>query len=224
MNRSTIIIGLLPILLFGACSTDQPHQQGEGDRQKAVQPARFNPRNADTATFAGGCFWCVEAGFEQIKGVYEAVSGYAGGEMPSPTYRQVASGQTRHAETVQVYFDPKTIDYQTLLDVFFTVHDPTQLNRQGPDVGKQYRSAIFYHNDRQKRLAKDKIKRLETSGQFEKPIVTRLNAFDQFYKAEKKHQDYEEKHPNDPYIRSVSRPKIDRVKEQFKERLKEKHQ
>lgn len=173
----------------------------------------------DTATIAGGCFWCVEASFEQIKGVVEAVSGYAGGSKSDADYRKVSSGRTSHAETVQVYYDPEIIDFKTILMIFFTAHDPTQLNRQGPDVGPQYRSAIFYHDENQKMIAEQVIKSL--SAEFSEPIVTELNVYKTFYVAEAYHQDYEEKHPFNPYILNVSKPKIDRVKKKFSDILKE---
>jgi len=172
----------------------------------------------DTATFAGGCFWCVEASFEQIEGVVEAVSGYTGGEKENPTYKEVGMGLTNHAEAVQVFYDPEVISYEVLLDIFFTAHDPTQLNRQGPDVGKQYRSAIFYHSAEQKKLAEAKMERLGET--YKKPIVTELEPLTVFYKAEDYHQDYEKNHPENPYIQSVSKPKIERVAEAFQDRLK----
>lgn len=174
----------------------------------------------DTATFAGGCFWCVEAAFEQIKGVAEAVSGYSGGEIANPSYQQVASGATKHAETVEVYYDPEVISYSTLLDIFFTAHDPTQLNRQGPDYGPQYRSAIFYRTEAEKALAQQKIDSINNAGVHDDPIVTQLNAFEKFWIAEDYHQDYEEHNPNNPYIINVSRPKINKVKKQFADLLK----
>lgn len=174
----------------------------------------------DTATFAGGCFWCVEASFDQIEGVAEAVSGYAGGKEDNATYKLVSAGKTKHAETVQIYYDPEVIGYETLLDIFFTAHDPTQINRQGPDIGPQYRTAIFYHNEKQKSLAEAKMEELQP--RYEKPIATELNEYSDFYKAEEYHQDYEEKHPFDPYIQNVSKPKIDKVKKEFKDRLKDK--
>ena len=173
----------------------------------------------DTATFAGGCFWCVEASFEQIKGVISAVSGYSGGEAKSANYKKVSYGLTNHAEAVQVYFDPEVIDFETLLDIFFTAHDPTQLNRQGPDVGSQYRSEIFYHNEEQKKLSEKKMKELASS--FSAPIVTKLSKLDAFYDAEDYHQDFEEKNPNQGYIVAVSRPKINKVKKKFSHLLKD---
>lgn len=213
-----LFIVLFWLTMLAACGSSSRDQKSEAAQTPVSWPQ--NPEQVDTVTLAGGCFWCVEAGFEQIDGVYEAVSGYAGGDMPDPTYQQVARGQTQHAESVQIYYNPKSIDYETLLNIFFTVHDPTQLNRQGPDVGRQYRSAIFYHNARQKEIAEKKIQDLDASGRFQKPIVTELQPLEQFYKAESYHQNYEEKNPNDPYIRRVSRPKIERVRERFKDLLK----
>ena len=180
--------------------------------------ATIDVQNLDTATFAGGCFWCVEASFEQIQGVAEAVSGYAGGLESTADYRLVSSGRTKHAEAVQVYYDPSVIDYETLLDIFFTAHDPTQLNRQGPDVGTQYRSEIFYHNEQQKRLSEAKIAAIASN--FTTRVVTEVSMLEGFYIAEDYHQDYEKKNPNNSYIRNVSKPKIDKVAKKFKSRLK----
>ncbi len=189
--------------------------------QSSYQKPALDFNKLDTATFAGGCFWCVEASFEQIKGVAEAVSGYAGGKEKSPTYNQVSQGLTGHAETVEIYYDPNTIDYETLLDIFFTAHDPTQLNRQGPDVGKQYRSVIFFHNEKQQKLARSKIRELNESGEYTKEIVTHLVPYSKFWVAEDYHQDYERHHPDNPYIVSVSRPKIEKVAKKFSHLLKE---
>ncbi len=207
---------ILPVLIVFFARCESPAKDKSDDVILASYQGEL-----DTATFAGGCFWCVEASFEQIKGVVSAVSGYAGGSKKDAKYQLVASGRTKHAETVQIYYDPSIIDYSTLLDIFFTAHDPTQLNRQGPDVGPQYRSAIFYHDDQQKKLAQEKIKQL--SGSFDKPIVTELNPFTAFYEAEEYHQDYEEKHPFNPYILNVSKPKIDKVKERFSHLLKDEY-
>ncbi|NQW27985.1 MAG: peptide-methionine (S)-S-oxide reductase MsrA [Flammeovirgaceae bacterium] len=172
----------------------------------------------DTATFAGGCFWCIEASFEQINGIYEAISGYAGGNATDADYSKVSNGQTNHAETVQIIFNPDQINYETLLDIFFTAHDPTQLNRQGPDVGKQYRSVIFYHSEEQKMNAEIKIKQL--TPQFGRKIVTLIDPLEAFYPAEAYHQDYERRNPYQPYVLNVSRPKIDLVAAKFKNILK----
>lgn len=188
-------------------------QKVENDKKAELDYSKL-----DTATFAGGCFWCVEASFEQIKGVEEAVSGYAGGKEKKPTYSQVSSGRTGHTETVQVYYDPEIIDYPTLLEIFFTAHDPTQLNRQGPDVGKQYRSSIFYHNKEQKKMAEEGMQKVDgNSGK----VVTELVPYTDFWIAEDYHQDYEKHHPNDGYIRNVSQPKIKKVAQKFAHLLKE---
>ena len=193
--------------------------QSQGSKTPDNNEGAVDYQKLDTATFAGGCFWCVEASFEQIRGVISAVSGYAGGDKKKAKYNLVSSGQTRHAEAVQVYYDPNVIDYNTLLDIFFTAHDPTQVDRQGPDVGPQYRSAIFYHNEGQKQLAEAKFKELQPT--LDKPIATELSPYDAFYDAEAYHQDYEKNNPYNPYIISVSKPKINKVKKRFKELLKE---
>lgn len=209
MKYVVLIAGLL---LF-SCQT-----QGNSSNDSKATAQEIDWQKLDTATFAGGCFWCVEASFEQIRGVAEAVSGYSGGEESNANYQLVSSGRTDHAEAVQVYYDPSIISYETLLEIFFTAHDPTQLNRQGPDVGRQYRSEIFYHNEEQKRMAEAKME--ELGPDFSSPIVTRLSKLDSFYKAEEYHQDYEVNHPDNPYIRNVSRPKIEKVAKRFKDRLK----
>jgi len=178
--------------------------------------------NYERAVFAGGCFWCTEASFERIEGVKDVISGYSGGEKEYPTYQEVARGQTEHAEAIIVFYDPEVVSYETLLDVFFVAHDPTQLNRQGPDVGKQYRSAIFYLDEAQKELSEAKMEALEAAGKFDQPIVTKLDPYEEFWVAEKYHQDYYEQHPNDRYIYNVSRPKVEKVEKTFKDILKSK--
>jgi len=195
--------------------------EGQQNRQKPTK-ATLEYSKLDTATFAGGCFWCVEASFEQIKGVEEAVSGYAGGKEKNPTYAQVSGGRTGHAEAVEIYYDPEQIDYETLLKIFFTAHDPTQLNRQGPDIGKQYRSSVFYHNEKQKTLAQAAIAEVNASGEYKTKVVTELVPYTTFWVAEEYHQDYERHNPRDPYIQQVSKPKIDKVAQRFTHLLKEK--
>ena len=209
------IFGYVSLLLLFSCQL-----QGNRTEPTATDttPDRIDLQKLDTATFAGGCFWCVEASFEQINGVAEAVSGYSGGKKSTADYRLVSSGNTNHAEAVQVYYDPSVISYETLLSIFFTAHDPTQLNRQGTDVGRQYRSEIFYHNEEQKDLAEKKIKEIQSD--FSKRVVTETSELDAFYVAEEYHQDYEKKHPNNSYIRNVSKPKIDKVAKKFKSILK----
>lgn len=174
----------------------------------------------EQATFAGGCFWCTEASFELLQGAVDVISGYSGGKEEYPTYEQVGYGQTEHAEAVAIFYDPQVISFETLLRAFFIAHDPTQLNRQGPDVGKQYRSAIFYHNEAQKSSAEAYIKQLEQSGKFAGPIVTELAPYTEFWVAEGYHQDYYPNHPESPYIQRVSRPKVEKVKKEFSDILK----
>ena len=173
--------------------------------------------NYEIATFAGGCFWCTEASFENIKGVKDVISGYSGGDEKYPSYGDVCDRKTGHAESVQIYFDPKVVSYQQLLEVFFVAHDPTTLNRQGPDSGPQYRSAIFYHNEQQKKQAEAIIEKLNHSGHFANNIVTEVTPYKSFWVAEGYHQDYYRHHPNNPYIRQVSKPKVEKVRKIFKD-------
>jgi peptide-methionine (S)-S-oxide reductase len=171
----------------------------------------------DTATFGGGCFWCVEAAFEELAGVHEAVSGYAGGETENPSYREVCSGTTGHAEVVQVEYDPAAVGYEKLLEVFFAVHDPTQLNRQGPDVGSQYRSIVLFHDEEQRALAESFVDAVDEAGGYDDDVVTEVEPLETFYRAEEKHQDYFAKHPNDAYCTMHAQPKVETVRERFRE-------
>ena len=177
-----------------------------------------------TAYFASGCFWCVEAIFESVKGVDEVVSGYAGGSEKNPTYNQVAAGLTSHAEAVKVLYDPNKVSFLQLLDVYYGSHDPTALNYQGPDYGSQYRSIAFYQNETEKSLIDEYIKALEASGVYKKPIVTEVLPFTIFYEAEEYHQDFERKNPNNRYILNVSVPRLKRFQRLFPELLKENNQ
>lgn len=170
------------------------------------------------ATLAGGCFWCLEAVFQQLKGVSRVASGYAGGKRPNPTYEQVCTGTTGHAEVVQVEFDPAVVSYRDLLDVFFTIHDPTTLNQQGADVGTQYRSAIFFHSPEQQRDANDAI--AEAKKTWDDPIVTEIVPLTQFYPAEEYHKDYYVRNPNQGYCRVVIAPKVAKARQHFFEKLK----
>jgi len=174
-----------------------------------------------TAVFAGGCFWCVEAVFEQLEGVSAVVSGYAGGEAATAKYDLVSSHQTDHAEVVQITYDPSVITYGQLLKVFFATHDPTTLNRQGPDQGKQYRSAVFYVGDEQKRITQEYIKQLDEAGTYRDPIVTTLEPLEKFYPAEDYHQDFVVHNPNHPYIVYNALPKVKKVREKFGDLLKD---
>ncbi|MFZ5884495.1 MAG: peptide-methionine (S)-S-oxide reductase MsrA [Chloroflexota bacterium] len=173
-----------------------------------------------TATLAGGCFWCLEAVFDEIKGVHSVESGYSGGHTPNPTYRQVCNGDTGHAEVVQVHFDPNVVSYRDLLNVFFAIHDPTTLNRQGADVGTQYRSAVFYHDEEQKRIAEELIRELNAQKIWDNPIVTEVTKFDKFYMAEDYHQEYFARNPYQPYCMAVVAPKVAKFRKHFLEMLK----
>lgn len=174
----------------------------------------------ETAYFASGCFWCVEAIFESVKGVKEVYSGYSGGKEKNPSYEEVAYGRTGHAEAVEVFYDPAVISFTQLVQVFFGSHDPTALNRQGPDRGTQYRSVAFYKNEEEQKVIQDYIALLESKKVYNRPIVTQVAPFETFYKAEEYHQDYERKNPNNSYIRNVSIPRLNRFKENFQSFLK----
>jgi peptide-methionine (S)-S-oxide reductase len=177
-------------------------------------------KQTETATLAGGCFWCLEAVYDQLRGVTSVVSGYAGGRVPHPSYSQVCAGNTGHAEVVQIEFDPSEVSFMDLLRVFFTIHDPTTLNRQGADVGTQYRSAIFYHTPRQKTDAEAIIAELEAAKVWDDPIVTEVTPFDAFYAAEDYHQEYFVQNGNQPYCRAVVAPKVAKFRKAFLDRLK----
>ena len=172
------------------------------------------------ATLGGGCFWCLEAVFEQLRGVEHVVSGYAGGRVANPTYQQVCGGGTGHAEVVQITFDSAVISYQEILDVFFATHDPTTLNRQGADVGTQYRSVIFYHSPEQKEIAERRIAELNAEGIWSRPIVTQVVPFEAFYPAEEYHQEYYRSNPNQGYCMAVISPKVAKFRKQFTAKLK----
>lgn len=174
----------------------------------------------EVATLAGGCFWCIEAVFSLIQGVEKVEPGYTGGNQPNPTYEQVCTGTTGHAEAAQITFNPSEISYKEILQIFFSTHDPTTLNRQGADVGTQYRSAIFYHNELQKATAEKLIDKLNKEGIFEKPIVTTVEPLKMFYKAEDFHKDYYKKHPKEPYCQVVIAPKMAKLRQKFFEKLK----
>jgi peptide-methionine (S)-S-oxide reductase len=174
----------------------------------------------ESATFGAGCFWCIEALFQDLKGVHSVNSGYAGGHVNSPSYKEVCTGTTGHAEVAQIIFDPKQISFEDLLYVFWRTHDPTTLNRQGADVGSQYRSAIFYNSDEQKRIAEKSKAETEKSGLYENPIVTEIVPLTNYFEAEDYHQDYYNINPDQPYCRFVIDPKIQKFKKEFKEKLK----
>ncbi|HRI57136.1 MAG TPA: peptide-methionine (S)-S-oxide reductase MsrA [Anaerolineae bacterium] len=178
------------------------------------------PTNREVATLGGGCFWCLEAAFDQVRGVEEVVSGYSGGFVVNPTYRQVCDGKTGHAEVTQLTFDPAVITFREILEIFFALHDPTTLNRQGGDVGPQYRSAIFYHSPEQKATAQAVIAELNAAQIFDKPIVTEVTGVTRFYPAEDYHQEYYSNNPNQPYCQVVVSPKVAKLRKNFAGKLK----
>ncbi|SHE47659.1 peptide-methionine (S)-S-oxide reductase [Mariniphaga anaerophila] len=176
----------------------------------------------EEATLGGGCFWCTEAVFLQMKGVESVASGYSGGHVKNPGYREVTTGRTGHAEVIQITFDPRVVSFSEILEVFFMTHDPTTLNRQGNDIGTQYRSAIFYHNEEQKKTAKKVIELFEKEKVYDDPIVTEVTPFEAFYKAEDYHVNYFNNNKNQPYCQFVVAPKVEKFRKVFKEKLKEK--
>lgn len=206
----TLILGTFLSVL--SCSTTTK------PTEKVVDTTVYGP--TEKAYFAAGCFWCEEAIFESLKGVKEAVSGYSGGHTKNPTYEDVNTETTGHAESVEVIYDPKIISYETLLKVYFASQDPTQVKGQGPDKGDSYRSIIFYQNENEKTLAENYKKQLGASGKYKKPIAVEIVPFEKFWKAEAYHQDYERNHPENPYVQNVSIPRIERMKAQFPELLK----
>lgn len=220
IKLKSYLLGLL--LLTAACSQQRPADAQTLSRSTAGGlPTAKQAQGLAVATLAGGCFWCTEEVFEELKGVKYVVSGYAGGKEANPTYQQVGSGSTSHAESFQVYYDPKQISYQQVLDVFFlAAHDPTTLNRQGPDAGAQYRSVAFYRTPQEKQLIEATIKRVNASRHYPNPIVTQVAPFVAFWPAEGYHQGYFRLHPDDPYIQSVSTPKVQKFRKAFPQLLK----
>lgn len=214
----TLLIWLSALLYFGC--TQAGTQNGKTVMKEL--DAKVAKGELEVATLAGGCFWCVEAIYEDVRGVVQAVSGYSGGHVPNPSYREVTTGETGHAESVNIYFDPREISYEDILYIFWRTHDPTTLNRQGADVGTQYRSAIFYHNDRQKEIAEASKKAMEQAGIYPNPIVTEITAFTHFYPAEDYHQEYYRLNPGQGYCRLVIDPKVQKFRKQFKDKLKKK--
>jgi peptide-methionine (S)-S-oxide reductase len=180
----------------------------------------MGPSRTEVATLGGGCFWCLEAVYEELRGVEKVESGYSGGMVPNPTYRQVCTGTTGHAEVVQVIFDPGVVSYREILEVFFTIHDPTTPNRQGADVGPQYRSAIFYHDEEQKRVAEEVISELQAEHIWDDPIVTEVTPFDTFYVAEDYHQEYYRNNEYQPYCQVVIAPKVAKFRSKYLAKLK----
>lgn len=185
-----------------------------------AQVALAQKQNMEIATFGNGCFWCTEAIFQELKGVSKAISGYSGGQTKNPTYKEICSGTTGHAEVLQITYDTSIISYDELLEVFWKTHDPTTLNRQGNDVGTQYRSVIFYHNEKQQKLALAYKEKLGATGAWDDPIVTEITPFSTFYPAEDYHQEYFKLNGSQPYCNFVVRPKVEKFKKAFKDKLK----
>lgn len=218
MKNFRVSLLFLAVVAVQACA-----QGGEKSLSKKnnMGNTNFAAGNYDTATFANGCFWCTEAIFADLKGVIKVTSGYTGGHVPNPTYEEVCKGTTGHAECLQIIYDPTQISFDELLEVFWGTHDPTTLNRQGADVGTQYRSAVFYHNEEQKTKAQGYKEALDKSGAFPDPIVTEITPFDVFYSAEDYHQNYFANNENkNPYCKIVIRPKVDKFRKVFKDKLK----
>lgn len=208
------------LLLLGTLLTDCSPKHDATTTQVKSSAKEVDLSTQSTAVFASGCFWCVEAVFESVEGVSEAISGYAGGDTSTANYSAVSAGRTQHAEAVEVYYDPSVISYETLLIVFFGSQDPTTLNRQGPDAGVQYRSAIFYKNEEERAAAEKYIAQLTADKVFDGAITTTLEPLTKFYPAEDYHQNYEARNPNQPYVKAVSIPRLNRFKKKHPELLK----
>ena len=216
MMRFRVGLAGLAILVAGCVSESAP-RRGSTVMEHTVVDV---PGGREVATLANGCFWCTDAIFKDLKGVEKVTSGYAGGEVPNPTYKEVCNGTTGHAEALQIIFDPKTISFRDLLRIFFTTHDPTTLNRQGADVGTQYRSAIFTHDEDQKKVAEEVIAEIAKEGLYPNKIVTEVTPFTNFYPAEEYHQNYFELNPNQGYCKIFIAPKVVKFREKYREKLR----
>lgn len=211
---------LIPALLLISSCSQPGSDKVNTETAAAADAAPIDTAGLAKATFAGGCFWCTEAYFERLKGVEAVVSGYAGGTTENPTYKEVSAGNTDFAEAVQVYYKPDSINLETLVEVFFATHDPTTLNRQGPDVGEQYRSIAFYRTSDEKRIIEEHIRKLSNSGKYKNKIVTYVQPLQKFWEAEEYHQDYYLRNPTDPYVMSVARPKVQKFEAGYSHLLK----
>jgi methionine-S-sulfoxide reductase len=212
------IITIFSLFSFIGCNQAK-NQTTEKDTSKKVKRSNMNT-HLEVATFGGGCYWCIEAVFQRLEGVEKVESGFSGGQVKNPTYKEVCTGTTGHAEVIQITFDTTKTSFEEILKVFFTMHDPTTLNRQGNDIGTQYRSAVFYHNDEQKKAAEEIIAALNTSKAYPNPIVTEVSKLDVFYKAEDYHQNYYNENSGEGYCKFVIQPKIEKFEKVFKDRLK----
>jgi peptide-methionine (S)-S-oxide reductase len=210
------ILGVATLLLMACSNTIKKNPSP----QSTMENESTTAKKRDTATFGSGCFWCTEAVFQQIKGVDTVVSGYSGGSVKNPTYKEICTGTTGHAEVLNIIYDPAVVSFSDLLLMFWYSHDPTTLNKQGNDVGPQYRSVIFYHNEQQKKEAEFYKNKLDSEKVFTKPIVTEITAFDKFYPAEDYHQNYYNEHGAQPYCMYIIRPKLEKFKKAFADKLK----
>ena len=230
MRKFVFVLFLLPLVIAAQMNSCDAASSSKPTTTETAAPESPIPERTElvggkeTATLAGGCFWCTEAIFKELRGVERVESGYSGGKVTNPTYEQVSSGTTGHAESIQITFDPKVISFKELLEVFFVTHDPTTLNQQGADMGTQYRSAVFYHSKEQKRMAEEVIKEITDQKIYSAPIVTKLEPFNAFYKAEEYHQNYYERNPDKGYCRIVIEPKVLKFRKHFIDKLKKPEQ
>ena len=213
MCMKTALLPVVAVVLVAAISL------AAANAEEPKMPVSTNDEHLEQVTLGSGCFWCTEAVFQQLKGIKSSVSGYSGGRLVNPTYEQVSTGNTGHAEVIQVTYDPAQISFTDILRVFWQTHDPTTPNQQGHDVGTQYRSVIFYHNDGQRKLAEEYKRQLDASGTFSAPIVTEITPFEKFYPAEKYHQEYYEQNPGERYCAYVIRPKVEKFRKEFADLL-----
>jgi peptide-methionine (S)-S-oxide reductase len=214
-QKKVILLLSISLLIIYSISYAQKMKDSSGmEKQQDIS------KTLEIATFGSGCFWCTEAVFERLDGVEKVVSGYSGGHVKNPSYKEVCNGTTGHAEVCQIYFDPGVISFDELLNVFWHTHDPTTLNRQGNDVGNQYRSAIFYHNEKQNKAATESKNKMDASGEFTDPIVTEITEFTNFYEAEDYHQDYFANNPNQPYCTFIVAPKVKKFTAKYPDKLK----
>lgn len=214
-----LLVSILSFFIFMSCNQAQ-----NSNSSYVSKTSKRNMKNMksdfEMATFGGGCYWCIEVLFQRLEGVEKVESGFSGGQLKDPTYKEICTGKTGHAEVIQITFDTTKITFEEILKVFFTMHDPTTLNRQGNDVGTQYRSVIFYHNENQKTISEEIIKELNNVKAYSSPIVTQVVPFDKFYKAEDYHQNYYNENSDEGYCRFVIQPKIEKFEKVFKDRLK----
>lgn len=220
MTCNFFLLGSLVCVTFASCAQKRNTTAMNQFKEDPVTPTAVADQGLDTATFAEGCFWCTEAFFQQLKGVKKVISGYSGGHVPNPSYEQVCTGTTGHAEASNIIYDPTEISYDKLLEAFWESHDPTTLNRQGNDIGPQYRSVVFFHNEAQKQKAEEYKQKLNASGAFPHPVITAIEPYKNFYVAENYHQDYYNENPNKPYCQIVIRPKLEKFRKVFSQDLK----